>query len=206
MDEDQVAPVDEREVHDLVGDEEGHDDVGVAMFVEVDVAIRFEGQDEVGGAIVQVDPVSLLGEAAGLPGGPGSVAGGKNSWSWVWVGLTTGEAGVQVVKDGTEVHAEEGGAVEDQVEIGVEGEDHVDVGGGDAVADQTIVRNRWKLATGSSAEVSGVEERESACLFKLVGETRSPRLNPRIKAAAHSSERRWVAPREARLGKVEEVG
>ena len=197
MDEDQVAPVDEREVHDLVGDEEGHDDVGVAMFVEVDVAIIFEGQDEVGGAIVHVDPVSLLGEAAGLPGGPGSVAGGKNSWSWVWVGFTTGEA---------DVHAEEGGGGEDQVEIGVEGEDHVDVGGGDAVADQTIVRNRWKLATGSSAEVSGVEERESALLFKLGGETRSPRLNPRIKAAAHSSERRWVAPREARLGKVEEVG
>ena len=197
MDEDQVAHVDEREVHDLVGDEEGHDDVGVAMFVEVDGAIRFEGQE--------VDPVSLLGEAAGLTGGPGSVAEGKNSRSWVWVGFTTGEADVQVVKDGTEVHAEEGGGVEDQVEIGVEGEDHVDVGGGD-VADQTIVRNRWKLATGSSAEVSGVEERESACLFKLVGETRSPRLNPRIKAAAHSSERRWVAPREARLGKVEEVG
>ena len=139
--------------------------------------------------------MSLLGEAAGLPGGPGSVAGGKNSWSWVWVGFTTGEA---------DVHAEEGGGGEDQVEIGVEGEDHVDVGGGDA--DQTIVRNRWKLATGSSAEVSGVEERESALLFKLGGETRSPRLNPRIKAAAHSSERRWVAPREARLGKVEEVG
>jgi len=197
MDEGQVAPVDEREVHDLVGDEEGHDDVGVAMFVEVDVAIIFEGQDEVGGAIVQVDPVSLLGEAAGLPGGPGSVAGGKNSWSWVWVGFTTGEA---------DVHAEEGGGGEDQVEIGVEGEDHVDVGGGDAVADQTIVRNRWKLATGSSAEVSGVEERGCVCLFKLGGETRSPRLNPRIKAAAHSSERRWVAPREARLGKVEEVG
>ena len=92
------------------------------------------------------------------------------------------------------------------MEIGVEGEDHVDVGGGDAVADQTIVRNRWKLATGSSAEVSGVEERGCVCLFKLGGETRSPRLNPRIKAAAHSSERRWVAPREARLGKVEEVG
>ena len=39
MDEDQVAPVDEREVHDLVGDEEGHVDVGVAMFVEVDGAM-----------------------------------------------------------------------------------------------------------------------------------------------------------------------
>ena len=34
----------------------------------------------------------------------------------------------------------------------------------------------------------------------------SPLLKPKIKAAAHSSESLWVAPRDARLGYVEAVG
>ena len=99
--------------------------------------------------------------------------------------FAAGDGEVQVVRDGTEVHADVGGGGEDHVEVGVGGDDHVDVGGGDA-ADQATVRNLWKLAC-SSVEVSG-------------GETMSPLLKPRINAAAHSSESRWVAPTDARLG------
>ena len=77
IEEDQVAPVDESEVHDVDGEEDGQDDVGGVM-VEAGGAIRFDGQDEVGGAIDQVEPLSFLGEAACcLPGGPGE----RNSWS-----------------------------------------------------------------------------------------------------------------------------
>ena len=78
IEEDQVAPVDGREVHDVDGEEEGQeDDVGGAI-VEAGGAIRFEGQDEVGGAIDQVAPLSFRGEATCcLPGGPGE----RNSWS-----------------------------------------------------------------------------------------------------------------------------
>ena len=54
--------------------------------------------------------------------------------------FAAGEAEVQVVRDGTEVHADVGGGGEDHVEVGVEGEDQVEVGGGDA-ADQATVRN-----------------------------------------------------------------
>ena len=54
--------------------------------------------------------------------------------------FASGEADVQVVRDGTEVHADVGGGGEDHVEVGVGGEDHVEVGGGEA-ADQATVRN-----------------------------------------------------------------
>ena len=54
--------------------------------------------------------------------------------------FAAGEAEVQVVRDGTEVHEDVGGGGEDHVEVGVGGEDHVEVGGGEA-ADQATVRN-----------------------------------------------------------------
>ena len=56
--EDQVAHVDESETHEVEGEVEGH--------------------DEVGGAIDQLDPLSLFGEVTCCrPGGPGD----KNSCS-----------------------------------------------------------------------------------------------------------------------------
>ena len=77
IEEDQVAPVEEREAHEVDGEEEGHEDVGGAM-VEAGGAIRLEGQDEVGGAMDQVDPLSFPGEdTCWRPGGPGD----KSSWS-----------------------------------------------------------------------------------------------------------------------------
>ena len=78
IEEDQVAPVDESEVHEVDGEEDGQDDDVGGAIVEAGGAIRFDGQDEVGGAIDQVEPLSFLGEAACcLPGGPGE----RNSWS-----------------------------------------------------------------------------------------------------------------------------
>ena len=77
IEEDQVAPVDDSGAHEVDGEEEGQDDVGGAI-VEVGGAIRFEGHDEVGGVMDQVDPLSFLGEAICCrPGGPGD----RNSWS-----------------------------------------------------------------------------------------------------------------------------
>lgn len=91
--------------------------------------------------------------------------------------VVTGEGDVQMgpVEDGPGVQEEEEGVVVQ------------DDGGGGEAADQGTVRNLWKFAC------SWV----SSCGRPWA---MSPLLSPRMRAAAHSSDRRWLVSREALLG------